>query len=469
MLNRMLQNEWLECKGLITDAIEMLKHDKRFSLFLGSVIIGLGLSYSVVYFFHLMSAYLVIHYGRKWIRTPTIRNHLKQPTPFYGFFFFMVGWFLLSTVWATDKGAALYFTTYLILGSFIALSVAWYVKSIQQLKYVLTCIALFLSLEILVSLLEVVTPFRWPISRYSFLLPYFGRPLYLTPEVLADLLQTATPQYIFSLPTGFQWNPNNLSAVMCLLFPFALIMKNQWMKLFFTVSIIIIVVAASARLCFITLCVIFVLYLLAFAQKLCFSGEVAKRNAVNGFLLLLLSFIATDGFYYVCLDHKKIHDLAFISACEVPYTELWTSNSVNVRVQLLQQGWRLFKDHQVLGVGAGNSKFLIAKQGGVGKEQINDLHFFWLELLVDGGLVFFSGFVFWSLAMMKRLFDIYRKLEDELLGSLSMAACIGLIGFGLAGISPSSAVYLLPMYLFWGICLALINLSAIAMEKRVEI
>jgi teichuronic acid biosynthesis protein TuaE len=469
----MLQKEWLEFKHLVKDAVEMLRHDKRISLFLFSVIIGPGLSYSVVYFFHLMSAYLVIHYGLKWIRTPKIINHLKQPTPFYGFFFFMVGWFLLSTVWATDTMAALYFTVYLILGSFIALSVSWYVKNRQQLKYVLTCIALFLTLEILVSLLEVLTPFRWPISRYSFLLPYFGRPPYLTPEVLSDLLQTATPQYIFSLPTGFQWNPNNLSAVMCLLFPYALIMKNQWMKLIFTVSIITLVVAASARLGFMALCLILVLYLLTLAPKLkifpklSFSGEIAKRNATNWFLILLLSFLATDGFYYICLDNKKIHDVAFISGCEVPHTELWTSNSVKVRVQLLQQGWKLFKDSNGLGVGAGNSKSLIAAQGGVGKEKLNDLHFFWLELLVDGGVLFFLGFAFWYLAMMKRLFDISRKLDDELLGSLSMATCIGLIGFGIAGISPSSAVYLLPMYLFFGICLALINLSA-AMEKIVD-
>lgn len=469
MLNRMLQNQWFELKN----AVEMLRYDKRFSLFLFSVIIGPGLSYSVVYFFHLMSAYLVIHYGLRWIHTPTIINHLKQATPFYKFFFFMVGWFLLSTVWATDKMAALCFTSYLILGSFIALSVSWYVKSIQQLKYVLTCLALCLSLEILVSLLEVLTPFRWPISRYSFLLPYFGRPLYLTPELLADLLQTATPQYLFSLPTGFQWNPNNLSAVMCLFFPYALIMKNQWLKLFFTVSIITLVVAASARLGFMTLCLILVLYLLTLAPKLNFLKKlsfaaVAKRNALNWLLILLLSFLATDGFYYTCLDNKKIHEVAFLSACEVPETELWTSNSVKVRVQLLQQGWKLFKDYKGLGVGAGNSKSLIAAQGGVGKEKINDLHFFWLELLVDGGIFFFSGFAFWYLAMMKRLFDISRKVNDKLLSSLSRAACISLIGFGIAGISPSSAVYLLPMYLFWGICLALINLSAAAMKKRVE-
>jgi O-antigen ligase len=126
-------------------------------------------------------------------------------------------------------------------------------------------------------------------------------------------------------------------------------------------------------------------------------------------------------------------------------------NSQSVRRQLYVQGFQYLKDSRFLGVGAGNAEWLNFKQ----KEKTNNVtsvHFYWLELFINGGVVL-------GILMLLYFSKMYVYLWKTRKNEISQYFLMALTLFGLAVISLSSAHYFLPYYAFLGLLSAWINLN----------
>ena len=86
------------------------------------------------------------------------------------------------------------------------------------------------------------------------------------------------------------------------------------------------------------------------------------------------------------------------------------------------------------------------------------MHNYWIELLVNGGVVFFVVYLLWYLALCWRMAKIaYGYEPGSFEAKAGAAACVSLVAFIPGVVTCSSAIYLLPMWLFLGFCIGLIN------------
>ncbi|MCB0395753.1 MAG: O-antigen ligase family protein [Flavobacteriales bacterium] len=404
---------------------------------------GAAVSYSYLYAYHVI-AVIYLWYARKhWVWVfRNGRGLLTQPLVLFPII--SIVWYAAWTLFANDPALTLQYMVYISCGFFVVTVLI--VESLRPKEdarrittegifRTLACVAI---LEIAVGLLEIFTPFRWPVSRLSPILHWFGRTTDITNEVL---LATDT-NYLYSMPTGLHYNPNDFAAVMCLVFPFLWLMRNRTGALLWALTIVLLIVESGSRLAFFSLC------FMAVSETLISLTRFSWHKLV---LLGLLLFVASDGFFVTPTHHPKVEELAFLN----PKDKMLSGGreeSAGMRRDLFYAGIEMVKQDPLLGKGPGGARRALLAMRGVGKEHLVDLHFYWLELAVDMGLLYallfalWYGFIAWSLWKLIKRSSLERKYVPQ-------ALFLALVGFGMAGVAPSSLVYFLPMYLAFGLSL----------------
>ena len=124
---------------------------------------------------------------------------------------------------------------------------------------------------------------------------------------------------------------------------------------------------------------------------------------------------------------------------------------------MIQNGLDALWDSGGLGVGGGASVAVQEKLGGVAGK-LTSMHNFWVEILVDAGVFFFILFMSWYLALCLRLYRIYSHSKEYFFRYHSGALFISMMLFLVAAVSASTVIYLLPMWLMFGLALALISI-----------
>jgi O-antigen ligase len=109
-----------------------------------------------------------------------------------------------------------------------------------------------------------------------------------------------------------------------------------------------------------------------------------------------------------------------------------------------------------LGVGPGNAEFHL--QQIVGLEEAPNLHNWWLEVLVNGGALVFAGYLAFYAALLCGLFRVARDTRDGLIALTASSLLAALVGYVLGSLSPSSAIHFTPMWIHFGLGLAVISL-----------
>jgi hypothetical protein len=132
-----------------------------------------------------------------------------------------------------------------------------------------------------------------------------------------------------------------------------------------------------------------------------------------------------------------------INYIHVPILTDKDDNSSTVRKQLYKQGLQDILDSKLLGIGAGNAEWYNFKRKKL-TQNITSVHFYWLELVINGGVVALLLFISYFSLMAK---ELYTLRNNEVTSALITAMMI----FSLAVISMSSANYFLPYYGFLGL------------------
>lgn len=356
----------------------------------------------------------------------------------------MLIWYALTMLWSPSKALTLTYLGYILLGSILAIIIIHYSKNLTMLNNVALVLCGIFCVDIFIGLLEFLTDFRWPLSAYSQYACLFGRELGYDPN------WSSTTLYALStLPTGFHWNPNNFATVMNILLPFFLFHQKRMIKIFGSILIVILIIATSSRANIITALLIIGLYLLFYNRK---RGIVSLYVIVTAICIcsLLVINIPSVGESFT---HNKVvsESLNAFDALRVFLTEDQTEpTSIGIRQLLVKEGINAIKDSYGLGLGGGASRLI--KVG-----DIENMHFFWLEIVVEAGILFAFLFFIWYVSIVFSLYKISKVCQDSKIKYYASASNLSLIGFILGAISASSTIYMLPMWILYGFAISTIN------------
>lgn len=428
------------------------------SLFFISAVIGVGISYSKVYLFHIMLA-IILGYSifnlfkagkDNW--KDLIQKNESQPTRLHYFFYIMLAWYLLSLFWSINIQYSFIYLAYILLGSTLSLTIIYYNNSIARQINIFKAISGAFIVEILFGLLEALTNFRLPISPYSSYVEYFGRNGNDFSQLSKEMLS-----YLNSMPTGFQWNPNDFATTMVIILPFFLFHRNKIIKIAGLVSIITLIVASSSKGNFLAAILIIFGYLLLYNRK------TMKLTLLIVPILILTSYLSFG--IIKNIENVKIKEVVstFNTLRMYLSDEEAGKGSIGVRQQLINNGLDALKNSKGLGVGGGASKAVQEEKGGVGSKKIISMHNFWVEILVESGILFTLVFLSWYVKACVTLYKNSFKAENEHLRYFSAATSLSMLGFTVAALSPSSVIYHLPMWLLFGFAVTTIN-----NQRRVE-
>lgn len=411
------------------------KLDVLFKLLLVSVILGVGVSYSKLYFFHVILFFL---YGKvvvDYLFSGFSRNPVLDILDF-GFFLILFFWYFSSLAWAQSKELGLQYIFYLFCGVSIVLMFCLMVKNSNDFFSAFNIIAFISLLDLFFSFLEALGVFRLPISPFSDYVTWFGRTGTLenfdNPDVILLLKNT---------PTGFHWNPNDLSLMMFLLFCYLLRLRTAW-KIPLMLMTLFVIFMAGSRLVIIS--VMFVVFL-----NFVFFVENKMRSLL--YVVALLLFISLLLRLFDFSDSARLIDLfSIVQILSFDFLGADANTSAGERTQLLINGYNALVNSFGFGVGAGNSNLVQIAAGNVGNG-VTSMHNFWFEVLVEGGvfaaLLMYSWYAFTVLRTLSMAFHFKFGFQSFFFKGTSLA----LLGFLPAVITSSSAVYFLPMWLFFAL------------------
>jgi hypothetical protein len=132
------------------------------------------------------------------------------------------------------------------------------------------------------------------------------------------------------------------------------------------------------------------------------------------------------------------------------------SGSGAYRLNLLRNGWRVLEEYYLLGVGPGNAEYHMASFDDTGG-RVN-LHCWWMEVLVNGGLLGFLLFGAFYLCLLRGALDVALRASDHVMvwaGIGIFASLFGLVG---GAFGPSSMILFMPPWIHLGLALAVVSI-----------
>ena len=423
----------------------MMQLPKLSEIFIFSCVIGVGISYGDLYLFHLILGSLIL-FSFRLLRVNKYKINLNFFTKNYLYFLFIFSlWYFLSIFWSINKLYTIQYLFYIFCGVAIVFTVLINFSSKEKLLRALKIAGFTFSLEIILSLLESLTAFRLPISPFSNVVTFFGR----EPSLQPTLDSFAIPSLI-QPPTGFQWNPNDLAITMIMLTPFFLFSKNNFVKWFAIISISIIIIMTSSRTVLFSMGILFLIYFILYKKQL--------TTLILISLLLSVFFTQIDRLKES--NNPQVSDIAntFSAIQDFVNDDIILGQSVSIRRELAFNGIEALKETYGLGVGAGGSIAVQEKIGGV-DGRITSMHNFWLELIVDAGIILSFFFFLWYISLTWNLYKLGIQSNNEEFRYLGRSFSLCMIIFVPAAISASSVIYFLPMWLMLGFAIAIIGLS----------
>jgi len=376
-----------------------IRFSKFVHFFLISAVLGSGVGYGPIYLFHLAVVMLLL--GLFSLAFSGRNTCLVKPRSYFFYFLiFMFYWYLIGIIWSIEPIYTLRYLVYITLGISVVFVVTAWSTNEDRYQSVFNIIKWIFLFEIFISLLEIFTPFRWPISPYSEYAHIFNRQ-----GTDFDLFSDEVVYLIKLAPTGFAGNPNNLALTLVTILPFFLFSKQWIVKLLGLTAILIITVFTGSRGAFIALLFGMMVYLFI-KNKLVFIAIIISLALLISNLMVAIELLKNS-------ENKRISEIAYSG--DILYAYLMdfdnSKGSISVRQELITNGLKALKKTDGLGVGGGGSQAVQERLGGV-KGKITSMHNFWIEILVDSGVLFFSFFVIWYILISLKLYLMYMSAKS---------------------------------------------------------
>jgi len=133
------------------------------------------------------------------------------------------------------------------------------------------------------------------------------------------------------------------------------------------------------------------------------------------------------------------------------------TGSVAVRTNLALNGIIFLFSTFGFGVGSGNAEYWMANYARYDTAGILNLHNWWLEILIDYGLLVFAGYLMFYGSLVRQLWRIWKSTGKGSNRMITEALLVALVGFLVASISSSSIMAFNPQWLLFAFALAFLN------------
>jgi teichuronic acid biosynthesis protein TuaE len=137
--------------------------------------------------------------------------------------------------------------------------------------------------------------------------------------------------------------------------------------------------------------------------------------------------------------------------------------SGDIRTSLTSRGLEIAGASYLLGAGPGQAESIISS--GTDALGISNLHNWWFETYADGGLVGFALHLIFFLLLVIALWPIARRDPDALTRYLASGTVLALLGWTIGAVGPSSSVSFAPLWILYGLGLAVISRSRLAVAE----
>ncbi|WP_163099320.1 O-antigen ligase family protein [Peribacillus alkalitolerans] len=276
---------------------------------------------------------------------------------------------------------------------------------------------------------------------------------HFTKQALPTSRMFEAPMYIRDRPTGVFKNENDfasfLSISVFLLIPFIRYYKNWLVKLagmMILLSSVYLIDATLSRANILALAIGVVFWLLFFTTKK--EKQFLVIIGIGGMILGIALF--SDTIIMMLNDIIiKVKDVLFQTGNE--------TGSNSIRINLLKNALLFIAKTVGIGIAAGNIEYYIENYSLFPTLGTLNLHNWWMEILVQYGLLVFVGYIIiylWMIISLLRLFFASSTATDR---GLSAALCTSLVVFSLASVSPSSILTLNYSWVLWAFAIGYIN------------
>jgi teichuronic acid biosynthesis protein TuaE len=352
------------------------------------------------------------------------------------FYVLWVFYALLSFLWAVSKTDCLRHCFFLLIGLSIILLTLYNFNSAQRLNSLYIFWIIMVICLIGVGVWENLSSHHLPNSH---VLPQYG---FIHPLLMR-------------IPSGVYTNPNDYATFLCLTAPFSYTLLRYSRNIFYK--------AAGGLL--IVIAIYFIIYTSSRANMIAFlleSGVVfllAIKNKNYRFLrrAFLLIIVAVVIFFFMA-RLSNIFIGKYLRKLPTEFHNLITGDeSIHARKNLIRNGYVFLKDSAFFGVGAGNNEWYQGHMGVYGTLGITSMHNWWMELMVDYGVIIFLLYCALYLSLLRELYKA-TKSEVSIIGISAESLFISLVGFSIASISSSSIFGDRTIWFLFATAITIVNL-----------
>jgi teichuronic acid biosynthesis protein TuaE len=402
-------------------------------------LVGIGVSYSNLYAFHVIFPVAVL----TWLltsKTNLVKSVLKNRLSLV--FLAMPLWYALSIVWSWN---AEYSLRYLIIVSMVCafgLFISAAINSKARIKQLLTAAGVVYLAETALGLLESFTPLRWIVS------PFSPNADILKHSHSLDKFSGRQLESISITPTGFHWNPNELALWLCIGLPFVVFhpkLKGN-LKTLLLLLVGIVIVMTGSRLCILVSMAILLFCWWQINRKKFLAG-------LAGFLGAMVLLIFINPYIESSVYGRKAYEVAttldsVLSAFGIDADgdeepeidpEVYQESGL-ARMTLMKNGLKALAHTKGLGVGGGGAIAVQEQYEGYIGDSIKSMHNFWVEILVEAGVLFFVPFMLWYAFVCRQLWLIYKRCQDIEINHLALALFTAMVFFVPAAVTAASVM-----------------------------
>jgi len=359
------------------------------------------------------------------------------PLLFLGFW---VLWTLVSLSWAADKGGAVRYSIFLAMMVSLSGGTVLAISNLRALRIALFLLLLVFGFGLFIALLEITAGFRLPTSA------------------------------LIGLPERFQWavtsffhNQNDFATYIALWLPFLVAAP------FLTRSASAAVLAAVGAMVSV-ICLLYTgsrtnLLALGFAGPALLVVLALRKGTSSRWWQWLLGVGILCAL--VCMAYLGMRGSLWVARLPEIGTQHWRFDTLaaemeadvgsgGTRIKLAQGGLTMARASRFLGVGPGNAEYHLRRLPGL--ESVHNLHNWWLEVLVNGGIFIFVGYLYFYAYLVYNLFIVATKTKTTLTAWVASALFAALLGYIWGSLAPSSAIHFTPMWIHFGLSLAVVNL-----------
>ncbi len=362
----------------------------------------------------------------------TIALHQNSIKNYIYFLFFWLGYSTISLAWAISKGDAIRDIIFLLMGILVIFFATYYFFTEKDLINLYHIWLFVFCLLIVIGFWEHLTGIHLPVSS----------------------LYSEVRPYLMHIPTGVFFNPNDYAIFLALGIPFSLTLFRYSKKkyLYFLsiccfISAFYLIISTGSRANIVA--VLFeILFIFIFLMNI---------NKKAKFLIGLTTIIIIFSVIFPLESAYQVYNKIMAELNSLMIQLRLREGSIGIRVNLLKNCLYFLYSSAGFGIGAGNAEYYIANYSKYYTSGIINPHNWWLEILVNYGLIIFLGYIFFYIGIIKRLWKIYRSIHSKVDKKICETLLISMLGFFFASVSSSSIMAFNPQWLLFAFTLSFIN------------